>query len=335
MRWNSFAFATVAALALVWDAGAQTPSSYHVTSKIPLSDGGWDYASVDNAGRLYLPRPDRITAIDLAANSVTDKLATVSGGHGAIAVKGGTEILAANGTSGEVTFIDAKTGAILATLKAGTGPDAVIGDSAAGLGLVMNHRGGTVTVIDIAKHAVVGEIEVGGALEFAAVDSAGRLFVNVEDKNEIAAIDLKTNKVISRIKLEGCDSPAGLAYLDVSKKLLSSCANGVAAIVDPAKLKLESLVPIGTGPDAVFYDHMRKKAFIPCGRSGDLAVFSDTAKGVVGLGKVPTQIGARTGAVDEKTGRVYLPAAEYAPPAAAGGRPQMKPGSVVVVVLEP
>ena len=78
MRWNSFAFATVAALALVWDAGAQTPSSYHVTSKIPLSDGGWDYAAVDDAGRFYLPRPDRITAIDLAAKSVTDKFAPVS-----------------------------------------------------------------------------------------------------------------------------------------------------------------------------------------------------------------------------------------------------------------
>jgi hypothetical protein len=89
------------------------------------------------------------------------------------------------------------------------------------------------------------------------------------------------------------------------------------------------------GPDAVIYDHTRKLAFIPAGQSGDLTLFADEASGVRITGKVATQTGARTGGVDEKTGRVYLPAAEYNPPATAGGRPQMKPGAVVLVEIDP
>ncbi len=48
---------------------------------------------------------------------------------------------------------------------------------------------------------------------------------------------------------------------------------------------------------------------------------------------VPTQIGARTGAVDPKTGRIYLPTAEYVP-FAAGQRPTTKPGTFQILVLD-
>jgi hypothetical protein len=50
---------------------------------------------------------------------------------------------------------------------------------------------------------------------------------------------------------------------------------------------------------------------------------------------MPTQIGARTGAVDLATGRVYLPAARYSAPSAQGERPKMVPGSFEVLVVGP
>ena len=36
---------------------------------------------------------------------------------------------------------------------------------------------------------MTGTIPVGGKLEFAVTDGGGRIFVNVEDKNEIVALD--------------------------------------------------------------------------------------------------------------------------------------------------
>ena len=50
--------------------------------------------------------------------------------------------------------------------------------------------------------------------------------------------------------------------------------------------------------------------------------------------KVTTEIGARTLAVDHKTGRVYLPVGRFSPaPAGARGRGPMVPGSFHVLVF--
>ena len=95
------------------------------------------------------------------------------------------------------------------------------------------------------------------------------------------------------------------------------------------------MLPIGAGPDTVIYDSNRKLAFVTAGRDGELDIFLDKVGGVVAAGKITTQVGARTGALDEKTGRLYLPAADYTPPVQAGGRPPIKPGSVVALVVEP
>ena len=46
-----------------------------------------------------------------------------------------------------------------------------------------------------------------------------------------------------------------------------------------------------------------------------------------------TQRGARTGTVDLKTGKIYLPAAEYVMPT-AGQRPEPKPGTFQILVLD-
>jgi YVTN family beta-propeller protein len=317
-------------------AFAQKPPTYRVASKIALPDGGWDLASFDPImRRAYITRSDAVTAIDADSGSVTGKFAPANRGHATLALKNGAEILVTDGGSDSAVIYDAKTGAELATIKTGGNPDAALYDAASGLAVVMNAKGGSLTLIDPMTRASVGEIAIGGSLELGASDGSGRIFINVEDRNDLVVVDLKAKKLVTRIPLTGCDGPTGLAYLKVSKRLLSSCANGVAEITNPKTLKAESTLPIGAGPDTVMYDAQRKLAFIPAGRAGELDIFTDDAKGVHAAGKIATQVGARTGTLDEKTGRIYLPAADYLPPAAAGGRPQMKPGSVVAVVVEP
>ena len=74
-------------------------------------------------------------------------------------------------------------------------------------------------------------------------------------------------------------------------------------------------------------------AFIPCGRDGTLILIGLDGGAHV-TGRVTTEAGARTGALDPDSGKVYLPTADLAP-AAAGGRPQPKPGTFHILVVAP
>jgi DNA-binding beta-propeller fold protein YncE len=328
---------SILALAILAAAGqaAAQPPTYHVVAKIPLPDGGWDLATFDPVlRRVYLARNEAVTAVDVDTGKVTGRLAPANHGHTVVPLKGGTEILVTNSGGNTADIFDARSGAALATIAAGQKPDAAMFDAATGLAVVMNGKSGDLTLIDPQTRKSVGQIAVGGALELGAGDGKGRLFVNVEDRNEVAVVDLKARKVVAHIPLTGCDGPTGLAYLPVSRKVVSSCVNGVATVADPATGKVERTFPIGQRPDSVLYDAKRRIAFIPAGGSEELDLFADDANGVRALGKVASHAGARTGAVDDKTGRVYLPAADYAP-ATAGGHAQMKPGSAFLLVLEP
>lgn len=314
-------------------AAAQTPA-YHVVARLPLPDGGWDLASFDPVlRRLYVARNAAVTAVDVDTGRVTGALAPLKHGHAVVPLRGGTEIMVTDAGPNTAEFFDARTGAALASVPAGLKPDAAMFDAASGLAVVMNGKSGDLTLIDPKTRKAVGQLAIGGALELGAGDGQGRLFVNVEDANQVAVVDLKARKVVARIPLTGCEGPTGIAYLPVSRRVVSSCVNGVATVANPTTGKVERTLPIGPRPDSVLYDAKRKIAFIPTGEELDL--FADEAGGVRALGKVATQAGARTGALDEKTGRVYLPAAEYTPASTPNGKPQAKPGSVVLLVLEP
>jgi DNA-binding beta-propeller fold protein YncE len=212
------------------------------------------------------------------------------------------------------------------------GPDAAAFDAHSGLVLVMDHRGGDVTLIDPKAHKAVGSIPIGGDLEAAAVDGAGKAYVNVENKNEIVVVDLAKRAVLTRYPLAGCDGPTGLAYDAADKQLIAAC-DGSTVVVDAPTGKIVATLATGKGADAVAYDPGQKLAFVPAGQDGTLAIVS------IGKGKasivdtVKTQVSARTAAIDLRSGRIYLPAAEFGPRPAGGGRPPVIPGSFKILVV--
>src|SRR5207237_1370401 len=74
------------------------------------------------------------------------------------------------------------------------------------------------------------------------------------------------------IALTGCEGRTGLGYDPRTHVMISACANGKAAVVDPAAGRVVQLLDIGRGPDSVMIDSARGLAFIPCGRDGELDV---------------------------------------------------------------
>jgi DNA-binding beta-propeller fold protein YncE len=247
-------------------------------------------------------------------------------------------ILITNEDQNTVALADGKSGAIERTISAGNGPDAAVWDPATGRAFVMNHASGDVSVIDADEGVEVKRVPVGGELEAAAVDGAGKLFVNVENRDEIAVLDTRTLSPLTRYKLPDCDEPSGLAYISTVDRLVAVCANGHAKVVRASDGHETNDFLIGPHPDAVLFDSKTSRVYIPTAGSllanGEITVLNIAADGHITLaGHIPTQRGARTIAQDPDTGLLYLPTADYV--IGPGEKPKVVEGTFRVLVVEP
>ena len=305
-----------------------------VVERIPGPDGGWDLASYD-AGRrrVYIAHGAVVLAVDLTTGKLNDNFAPGARLHAVVVVPGKDLLVTTNSGDSTAKLLKASTGALIKELKVAEDADAGAYDPATGLVVVINGDAGVLTLIDPVKQEVAGTITVGDHLEEGDADGKGRFYVNVADKGQVAVVDLKARKVLTRYDMAGCQRPTGLAYVE-GGRVISSC-QGVAKILDAASGKEIASLKIGGFPDAVLYDPGRHLAYIPTALDGKLWVIGLTGKADNAIVEsVPTQTGARTGAVDLKTGRIYLPTAEYGAPAEPGKRPQPKPGTFQILVLD-
>ncbi|MBB6250792.1 YncE family protein [Nitrospirillum iridis] len=324
--------AVIAPLLLAAPALAAQPP-YHEVARIPAPDGPWDYASVDTAARrLYVGRADGVLALDLDSGRLTPTLVAGQRVHGILPLDGGLAI-SSNGDSNTATLFQGADGAVLATFATGAKPDAVV--QAGALVAVMDGKQGDITLIDPVRRVVTGHVDVGGALEFAAMDGQGHLYVNVEDRNELVVVDVAAHAVLARRRLPDCDGPTGLALDPATGVLVSACASGRAVVMAASDGRVLASLPIAQGADAVILDARNHRFLIPCGKEGVLTVLSPDAQGALAVtATVPTAKGARTGALDPVTGRVYLPVGTRL--AGKAGQPAgFEPGSFHLLVMEP
>ena len=329
------AFVAIAAAPIA--AAADAVPDYAVVDRIAGADGGWDYASLDTAGgRLYVSRTNAVMAVDLATHAVTDSLAPASGAHSSFAIDGGKTVVETDGRTGLTRFVDAATGKVEDEIATGQKPDAALYEPVSGRVVVMSPGSNTVTEIDAKTRKIVAQFTLAGGLEAADADGKGHVWVNLEDAGAVSEIDAVAGKVLRTITLAGCEGPTGLALVAGKTRVISACANGVATVTDTASGKRVATLAIDKGPDFVLADEGRHRAFVPCGGSGTLVEIATANPDAIGvIAHIPTQISARTGALDPRDGRIYLPAARFDPPAPGQRRGKLVPGSFVVLVLAP
>jgi YVTN family beta-propeller protein len=333
----SIILAAVAATSLSGGAPAASqaePAPLHVERRIAGPDGGWDYVSSDPArGRLYFSRSYGIMALDLDTGRMNEHFAGGSVVHSVVVIPGTDDLLTTNSGDNTARVIDASTGALRTSLPTGVKPDAAVYDPASGLVFVMNAKSGDSTVIDPKTWRVTATIEVGGGLEFAVADGRGHVFVNVEDRNEMAVIDTRKLKLAARYPLPGCEGPTGMA-LTAADVLIAACANQTAKLIDAGSGRDLGGLPIGLHPDAVVYDAARARAYTPCGDSAEVVVIANAGgrhpKVIV---RAESQRGAKTAGLDRRSGRLYLPTARMTPPAEPQGRWTPAPGTFQVLVM--
>ncbi len=322
---------------------AQGASGYHLARKIAVGgDGGWDYALVDG-DRLYTSHATKLVVLDLTRETVIGEVPNTNGIHGVALATALGRGFTSNGRDTTVTIFDLETLATIGTVKVtGANPDAIHFDAATQRVFTFNGRGENATVIDAKTGKVLATIPLPGKPEFAQGDGKGHLYVNIETgTGQIVVIDTKAMKEVSRYWLPGCEEPSGLALDRAHTRLFSVCGNSQMAVSDPTTGKVVTLVPIGPGVDAASYDPETTLVFASNGGDGTLSVIrQESADRYTLVENVATQRGSRTMALDPKTHRVYLAAAEYGPapaPTTAGGRPgrpPMVPGSFAILVVE-
>jgi len=337
LRWFWFAaiFVSPAATAL-----AATGPGYHVVNTYKLGgEGGWDYLALDaNARHLYISRATHVMVVDADSGKVVGDIADTPGVHGiALATDLGLGFTS-NGRENTVSIFDLKTLATSSKVKVGQNPDAILFDPATKRVFTFNGKSNDSTVLDAEKGTVLGTIKLDGKPEFAASDGKGEVFVNIEDKSEIEAIDANKIEVKAKWPLAPCTEPSGLALDRKNRRLFSGCDNKMMAIVNADDGKVVATLPIGEGVDANAFDDDTGLAFASCGEGVLTVVHEESPDKFILAENVPTQQGARTMALDSKTHNVFVVTAKFGPPPAATAdnphpRRSIVPDSFVVLVI--
>src|SRR5579859_7060717 len=313
---------------------------YHVIKTYKVGgEGGWDYLTADaTARRLYVSRGTHVIVLDLDSGKNIGDIADTQGVHGiALAPELGRGFTS-NGREGTVSIFDIKNLSLITKVKVGENPDAILYDPATKRVFTFNGRSHDSSAIDAASGKVLGTIPLGGKPEFAASDAKGEIFVNIEDKSELDAIDPSKLEIKAKWPLAPCTEPSGLAIDRKHRRLFVGCDNKMMAVVDADSGKVLATPAIGEGVDATAFDDETRLAFASCGE-GVLTVVKEESPDKYSVAEnVPTKQRARTMALDAKTHNVFVVTADFGPAPATTAdnphpRPPMLPDSFVVLVL--
>jgi len=333
---------TVISVSLAAVAMAAAGPGYHVATTYKVGgDGGWDYLTADaSARRLYISRGTHVIVLDLDSGKNVGDIPDTQGVHGIALAPDLGRGFTSNGREGTVTIFDMQTlKPIGEKVKVGENPDAILYDPATKRVFTFNGRSADSTAIDAASGKVLGTIKLDGKPEFAASDAKGEIFVNIEDKSELTAIDPNKLEVKAKWPLAPCTEPSGLAIDRKNRRLFVGCDNKMMAVVDADSGKVLATPAIGEGVDATAYDEETGLAFASCGGDAVLTVVKQESPDKYSVAEnAKTEKGARTMALDTKTHNAYTGTAKFGPRPAASAdntrpRPPILPDSFVVLVL--
>jgi DNA-binding beta-propeller fold protein YncE len=320
---------------------AQDPGLHVVNTYKVGGNDWWDYLNVDPASHhLFISHGTHVVVINSESGEPVADIPDTPGVHGiALAPELGRGFTS-NGREGTVTIFDLTTFRLIEKVRdVGENPDAILYDSATKRVFTFNGRSKDATAIDAATGKIVGKIPLGGKPEFGVSTGAGEIFVNIEDKSEIAALDPKELKVKSVWPLAPCQEPSGLAMDIKNRRLFSGCDNKMMAVVNADTGKVITSLPIGEGVDADGFDPETQLAFASCGDGTLTVVHEDSPDKFSVAQTVTTAPRARTMTLDPKTHKIFLVTANIGPPPAATAeqphpRGAMVPDSFVVLVVD-
>jgi YVTN family beta-propeller protein len=312
VQFPSITAACILSAALATASAAGGDSGYRIVARWPGAGAEkWDYLIVDSAQHhLFVSRATHVQVLDLESGKIVGDIANTPGVHGIALAPDLDRGFTSNGKADSVTVFNLQTLAPIAEIKiSGHGPDAIIYDAPSKRIYTFNGHSDSATVIDAGAAKEVANIALPGRPEFAVSDGTGRIFVNLEDKAQVAVIDVAKGSVVATWPLAPCEEPTGIALDAARKRLFSVCHNERLIVTDSTTGARVAELPIGKHVDAAAFDAQASLVFSSNGESADVTVVAAgpgdhyTVKGSLATAK-----GAKTMALDAATHRVYVPA---------------------------
>jgi DNA-binding beta-propeller fold protein YncE len=323
---------------LAGTAMARPPEDrYHLLKKYALgsAEGStgeyFDYIYVDSsARRVYLSHGTEVKVISADDGAPVGNITGFKRDHGiAIASELGRGFIT-DGADGKVSIFDLKTLKVIGGVQAAPDADGVIYDPTSKRVFVMSGQSKSATVIDAKSGTLEKTVDLGGGPEFAVSDGKGMVYINLEDKGEVVALDSRTLEIKSRWPVAPASAPTAIAMDCEHRRLFSAGRNPqMLVVMDADTGKVIQSFPISTGADADAYDPETGMVFVST-REGVIHIFhEDSPDKFSVVDAVKTEYGAKTMGLDSKTHNVFVDTADFGPPPApTPQRPHPQPASL-------
>jgi len=312
--WMRKLCSLVALAILLLGAGSRRPMTpvLQRVADIPLSGPAlrFDYQSIDTtANRLYISHMDagELVVFNLESRRVEGTIRHLPRVTGVWAVPALGTLYASVPGKHSVAVIDARTLGVKAWVGKIGFPDGIAYASDVKKIYVSDESGGGELVIDGPTNRKVTTIPLGGEAGNTIYDpGSGRILVAVQDRNEVVEIDPRTDRVVSRHKLQGAARPHGMR-LDPIHRLLfvANEENATLLTVDLRSMTVVDRHRVGGDPDVLAFDPNWLRLYV-ASESGEVSVFAEEHDRLVTRGSVILPH-AHTVSVDPRTHLVYLP----------------------------
>jgi DNA-binding beta-propeller fold protein YncE len=329
LRLLAFVIFVVAQISLNSPARAASLQFYKLAASLKVGgEGGWDYVTLDSAGRLlYVTRSTHVMVLDASNGKLIVDIPGMRLAHGVALVPETGRGFISDGKSGSVIVFDLKTGATLEKVTAAADADSIIYDPASRHVLVFcgdAHRMIAIAPDVNSSGKADATVDLDGSPEYAVADGQGKVFVNIADRNEVAVVDTHLMKVIARWPVGPGKRPTGLSMDRATRRLFIGCRNEELVIMNADDGKVLAEFPIGAGVDATAFYHGFVLA--SCADGTLTFVREVTPQRFEAAQTLRTEPGARTMAVDDRSGKVYLPTSDLTPaPSATAANPHPRP----------
>lgn len=347
-----FAFAATLMLS---GFAAHADSGYHLLKVIPIpGDWTWDYIGMDSTHRhVLVSHGPQLEVLNADSYRVDGKIVAPDADFskpetlGAMDVRGGAAAedigrgFVPNSRDGSVTIFDLNTLKVLATVKVGENPDGYLYDPATKRGFTFSNRVKGAVAVDLRDAKLAGEVALGSKPEAGAADGKGHIFVNLQEKDQVAKIDSQKLTLEATWATGPCKQPTSMAIDNATNRLFVGCRgdNPMLVVMDTTNGKIVTTLPIGNGTDAAAFDAEKKLVFTSNGEGSISVIQEQSPDKFAVIDTVKTQPGARTMTLDTKSHKLFLITADRTTaPAVAGQpapRPQQVPGTYRVLVVGP
>ena len=332
---NLFSWLLIVAVSFTLSARVFAQAEWAVEKTFHIGgEGGFDYITVDaKSHRLYVPRSTHTMVIDADSGKTVADIAGQKHNHGVAVVPELGRGFISDG-AGSIVIFDLNSNAVLGAVAAKDDADGIIYDKSTGLVLVACGDAGVLITLkadaDPKTAAIDAPIELSGKPEYLATDGAGKVYVNLVDKDQVVVVDLKARKVLARWPVAPGGSPVGLAIDTAKHRLFIGCRKPQKMLVmstDDGKVVGD--LSLAAGVDATRWDG--HQAFAST-REGKLSIAEEKGGKWEIVQTVTTGIGTKTMDIDNAAHKIYLPTAEFEE-AKPGARPAAKPGTFMIVVV--